>query len=394
MVLNNKFNRSAAEGDFILARSEAAREARDLTSRDVFQQSASPSQNWAAMPKEGVTLQDRGEAYIKTSDDRSLAQKMQPEKSYEAPQVDTANLLRNSDKAVKDAPDVQKQAGMGLEQTAKTMAQFSADWNQAKGEAISALREAATEMNIDADLAEAQLTPSPQSTEMTAALTVAVDIAGSSLGGGSFVTFSAASFAARELMSESRPIGNETKEQLLAKVLDKLQSQSGSGAAPRDTRVDGGGGSGVIRDAIDTPERAVHWENLTTEDMEAFLGSDPYGQDQPEFAELEEAMEGQYGYQQALDNIEATADNYGEKFTADKFEAALERGDAEFVQEQPSFDSGNVILAGDMVMSIGGVKIDLSSNTPDFIQYVPSFAPQPKVLEREPEARQLLSVGI
>lgn len=396
MALNRTFNNKAVEGDYILARSEAARDSIDLTTRDVFQQQSASAKNWATMPKDGPTWQDRAESALTTSNDRSLAQKMRPDKSYEAPQIQTASLQRNSDQAVKDAPSVEKQAGAGLEQTAKTMAQFSADWNQAKGEAISALREAATEMEgVDADLAEAQLTPDPESTKMGAALTVAVDIAGSAMGGGSFVTFGAASLAARELASQTKPMGNETKEALLAKVLDKLKSESGNTSALRDSRVDGGGGPGVVRSAIDTTAREVHWENLTTDDLEAFLKSDPYGQDQPEFQALEDAMKGELGFENTLSNVEIASDDAGKKVSLDRVEAALERGDNDYVQHAVEVDSGDAILAGQMIVSLNGVKVEPDEDTLDVAAYVPVYEPeQPQPVEPEHEARQLMGVGM
>ncbi len=322
----------------------------------------------------------------------SLMDTMYPDQSYSGPKVDAGSMMRDANKVVTDGAKVSRQANMAMENVQENIANFQADWKQAKHEALDAMIDASKDMGIDPAAAADALIPDTASTKGAALAYIGAELA---VGGGTFATIGKATFVSQELSEQEKKLSPEKQEALLKETMDRLQA---SAASNQDSRAKPDAGS-VPADA--PKESEVAWDNMEIDDLAEFLAADSDGMDQPEMQEL---MQMEHDLEIVLDNHDYVQEHYADVVTADKMFASAASGneamntillDASVVESQnvavtydKGVDAASVGLAGD---SLAGVSM-LASDARFDSSAVQTFLDATKV--DVPEVKRQLSADI
>ena len=265
---------------------------------------------------------------------QTLMSQISPDRSYEPPKVNADNLKRDANKAISDGSSVSQKANMAIEDTKRVADSFKQDWKQAKSEMLTALKDAAKNMEVSPEDAVKSLIPNNAATKMDALSYMLTGVFGGgslamlAVGGGSVVA---------ELGKEDKKLPLEKQEALLEETLTILKSSSSSnGASANPTTAN-------ASVPMDAPKgSSFSWEDLEAGDLKEFMAADSEGNDQPEIKKLNDQM---HNLEEVIDNHKYVGNNYNPKDVA---------------PEKP--DAGSVYLAGAALSDISVIKIN--ANTP------------------------------
>lgn len=287
----------------------------------------------------------------------SLMSTIQPEKTkagaYDAPDVKRGDYARDLKQPITDGQSMAEKhtAQRGMQEDG--IANFKADWIQARREAEGALEQVSKDMGFDPAAVRGLLVNTGGSEKSDAAAVI---------GAGSLaIPASGATYVAVELSKEARK-SNLTEEDQISLLKETMKSLQSSG--PQDTRVSAAASGGGAEAAPPADGDGPQWQNMEIDDLAEFLAADPEGEDQEEMLALRDA-------EKDLDIAEGWFEQYKEQYadvvTADKMYVTAAAGSslmtdviesAEVITAAPKVDVGDMILAGKSVEGISELKVE------------------------------------
>ncbi len=292
----------------------------------------------------------------------TLMETMRPDKNYKGPDIDAKSMIRSADKVVTDGDQITRQANLGMEAVQECIADFQADWKQAKEECFDALKECTVDKPYSASDAVDAFIPGSAPTKATAMAYVAVETL---CGGGTLSTMGKAAFCGGELSKEEKKLPTDEQKALL---FDMQQNLDRSSSPNQDTRSNPMSGSSAPD--LSSKESDIAWENMKIADLAEFMLADKDGLDQPEMQNL---MQMENDIKVVKDNHEHVKNNYAATPTMEKIYHSAETGNdamnnllyqAQTVQVSfdSDFDSNSVKLTG---ASVNGIEVLVSDTSFD-----------------------------
>lgn len=283
----------------------------------------------------------------------TLMEKLHPDTSYEGPDFNKQDNMRDASKVVKDGEKVSQRTDFAKQENDEQKENLREDFETDKNVAVEALKEAAIESGVDPSVAVDTMVSGGESTKATAASAIFAEAATGGMG--SLATAGKAATVTVVASKEDQKLSPDEQRALLEDTLRTLQSSS----SQDDTRLAAStsGGAANNEDAP-APESDAQWENITVEDLEELLSSDV--EDLPEWEALSEI---ENDIEEVLDNHRFVAANYST--TGDliaKAEAAAESGQSHVLKDElessrVAVNSGDVEIAGAGLTGIVAMKV-------------------------------------
>ena len=283
----------------------------------------------------------------------NLMEVMYPDRDYkaEATDIDPNKYMRDPDKPVENIDSMTSAVSNLKTDLNEKHAQFTQDFQQARSEAVDALKNSAARMGYDAGIAEDTMVAKPQ----------AVGAGTMVAGAGSLVTgvgpvAGAAAGAGAAYLELGKDQKKLTPDQQKAVMEDMLKSLQSSRQSP-EARQEAGAKEVMSGDDLKSNTKSdVAWENMTVEDLAHLINSPPDGSNQDLFEEHELGAE---KLAMIDGNWAEVRREYASTVTDDKM-YSLERAGNEGMTnvlrdaEEVQCDAAHMSLTSDFLASVGG----------------------------------------
>lgn len=200
---------------------------------------------------------------------KTVMQTTQANHGYTTNTVNAHALQRGATgETIKDGPQVAQTLAGAQAQTKEKIAQFKADWKDAKRQVLTQFYESAQAMGIDPKAAAHQMIGRQAPGKAAALGFLAAEMA---MGGGTMATMGKAMFVGREISKSRKRLSPKEQEALLEDMVRGLEHKSAHA-----NQIFGG------------PRMEINWGHMGTGGIKALLAAHPEGEDQPELRALRE----------------------------------------------------------------------------------------------------------
>ncbi len=198
---------------------------------------------------------------------KTVMQTTQTNRKYNTNTVNSHAMQRGAAaQTVTDGPQVAQSLAGAQAQTKEKIAQFQADWKDAKRQVLTQFCESAQAMDIDPKAAANQMIGQEAPGKAAALGFIAAEMM---IGGGTMATVGKAVFIGSEISKSRKRLTPKEQEALLEDMIRGLEHR-----AQNANSIVGG------------PRIDINWRQMGTGGLKALLAAHPYGEDQPEMRAL------------------------------------------------------------------------------------------------------------
>lgn len=222
---------------------------------------------------------------------KTVMQTTQAKRTYSTNSVKTHAMQRGAAaQTVTDGPQVAQSLAGAQAQTKEKIAQFKADWKDAKRQALTQFCESAQNLDIDPKAAANQMIGQDAPGKAAALGFIAAEMM---IGGGTMATMGKAIFVGSEISKSQKKLSPKQQEALLEDMVRGLERQSNN-----------------ANSIVGGPRIDINWRQMGCNGLKALLAAHPDGEDQPEMQDLRNQ---EHALAEVEDHNLATARHYLDK---------------------------------------------------------------------------------